>query len=129
MSSTLYLINDDQPGAFKRRLATIVRKIRVGPHEAVLVTIQPPIRTVSNARGHPLDAAIFVPRRRNVSIDDVLLDELQRSTSVFVCEPKVDLTEEQAELSADDVTILFWGLISISPESLKFPAWGTELKK
>jgi len=125
MSPSLYLINDDQPGAFKRRVATIVRKIRVGNREGVLVMIQPPIPSITD---EPLAAAIFVPRRRDVSIDDVLMAETQGSISVFVCQPKVALSDDHADLASDDVSILFWGRISTSTESLKFPPWRSELR-
>jgi hypothetical protein len=41
-SSSLYLINDDEPRQFARRLVRVLREVRVGDQGGLVVSIEPP---------------------------------------------------------------------------------------
>jgi hypothetical protein len=113
MATEFYLINDDEPGSFKRRVARVTRdNVRLGEQAGVMVTIEPPIE---NLKGGPLGAALLLPRHVGVSVKD-LRGGAKRPVSVFVCRVLDRAKETENQLSKEDVSISFWGLASASPD-------------
>ena len=107
---TLYLIDADSPGAFKRREIHVVREgILMGTRRAAIFAIEPPIE---NKIGGSLDHALMVPRHRGVEIDDIARADISRAASVYVCRFKPGVDESASQFTKDDVSIVFWGAVS-----------------
>ena len=107
---TLYLIDADSPGAFKRREIHVVREgILMGTRRAAIFAIEPPIE---NKIGGSLDHALMVPRHRDVEIDEIAHGELSKRASVYVCRFKPGVDESASQFTKDDVSIVFWGAVS-----------------
>jgi hypothetical protein len=113
MATEFYLINDDQPGNFRRRVARVTRDdVRLGEQAGVMVAIEPPIE---NLKGGPLDTALLLPRHIGTSVDDLRSGAIH-PVSVFVCRVLERAKETERQLSKEDVSISFWGLVSASPD-------------
>jgi hypothetical protein len=111
----MYLINDDEPGQFAPRVATIIGDdVEVEDKPAVVVRIEP---RIENLVGGPLEAAILVPRHRSVTGEDLRQGAKRRPLSVFVGRFVGEPDRLPRKLSKDDVRIVFWGLVSGSPVS------------
>lgn len=116
MPSALTLVNDDQPGQFKTRLATIVRDdISVGERPGIVVEIEPPIE---NAAGGTLRTAVLVPRHQDVMEPDFRAGRLTRPISVFVCRFQGDSNELPNTVPAADLSIVFWGRVASAADGL-----------
>ena len=113
MATEFYLIDDDQPSSFKRRVARVIRDDVVhGQQAGVVVSIEPPL---DNLKGGPLRTALLLPRHVGVSVDE-LRSGAKRPVSVFVCRVLEEAKETERQLSKEDVSISFWGRVSASPD-------------
>src|ERR1700674_277123 len=113
MATEFFLIDDDQPSSFKRRVARVTHDdVRLGEQAGVIVTIEPPIE---NLKDGPLQTALLLPRHIGTSVDD-LRSGAKRPASVFVCRVLQKAKETERQLSKEDVSISFWGLVSASPD-------------
>ena len=110
MQPNLYLINDDEPRQFTARRLTIIRDdVRVDQKPGIVVRIDPPI---DQAAGGPLATALLVPRHRDIGIQDLRQGRMPKPVSVFVCRLRGEPHELGGELTGNDVSIAFWGLVN-----------------
>jgi hypothetical protein len=116
LSRTVYLINDDDPGQFAPRAATILPdEIRIEGRELVPVSISPPIENVG---GDPLSFALLVPRSRWTSIAELRHGPMAKPTRVFVYRIKGDGPPLDRTLTLADVSVALWGLVGESMDAL-----------
>lgn len=114
--ATMRLTHDDEPGRFAARVVTVVRDdVHVAGIPGVAVTIEPPLEE-PEIRGEQLAKAILVRRHRDVKFDDLRSGSMQTPGSVFVLRFPCSVADLATELRADEVVIVFWGLVSSLPE-------------
>jgi hypothetical protein len=113
-SPLLYLINDDEPRQFARRLVRVVRDdVRVGDQRGLVVSIEPPI---DNVVGGTLQTAILVPRHREDLVGAIRKSSLPKPASVFVVRFAGSPKDLPAEIPKEQVSIVFWGRLGDSPD-------------
>ena len=109
-SPGVHLINDDEPSRFEARTLEVVRDdVRVGDRPGLVVRIEPPVEDVP---GGPLDQALLLARREGVDVDSLRRGAPSKPEHVFVCRLAPKIRDDQDILEADDVSIVFWGLVT-----------------
>jgi hypothetical protein len=106
----VHLINDDEPSRFEARTLEVVRDdVRLGDRPGLVVRIEPPVEHVP---GGPLDQALLLARREGVDVDSLRRGAPSKPEHVFVCRLASKIGDDQDILEADDVSIVFWGLVT-----------------
>lgn len=111
MSGSLYLRDDDSPGAFASRKIEVLARVRVGDKDGVLVSLEP---ALVDERGWPLAKAILTSRDLEDSVEDLWCGAVAGPRRVWVCRIKQEEREvDQAKLEYtwDEVTGYLWGRV------------------
>lgn len=107
---TFELINDDEPGSMAPRVIRPIREdLTVAGQPAILASVQPPF--TGGAWGASESEIILVSRTRDVSIHDMTARDFEHRRRVHVLRYKGAAPEIPTELSREDVSIQFWGLL------------------
>jgi len=72
---------------------------------------------IDQAAGGPLATALLVPRHRDIGIQDLWQGRTPKPVSVFVCRFRGEPHELSGELTSNDVSIVFWGLVNDALDS------------
>lgn len=109
-SLDLRLTNDDEPASLAPRRITIIRGgLRVGENPAVLVSVDPPLDGAPSYTS--ASHLVLVSRTLARSVDEIIHQADTQPGRVYVCRYVGQAKDVPAQLTRDDLEILFWGLV------------------